>query len=114
MRQRSVRITMSLRELDRLKCIQAVIDGELPAPEQQASRGRTRESGDRDSAGALRGFRPNAGDREARRAPARGRYSYGTYTPTNAGSASKFDAILSGSTPRRSVGVLSRFIHIVG
>src|SRR3984957_12849863 len=31
MRQRSVRITMSLRELDRLNCIQAVIDGELPA-----------------------------------------------------------------------------------
>ena len=31
MRQRPVRITMSLRELDRLKCIQAVIDGELPA-----------------------------------------------------------------------------------
>ena len=25
------RVTMSMRELDRLKCIQAVIDGELPA-----------------------------------------------------------------------------------
>jgi hypothetical protein len=37
MRQRSVRITMSLRELDRLKCIQAVIDGELP-PRRAAER----------------------------------------------------------------------------
>ena len=31
MRQQPVRITISLRELDRLKCIQAVIDGELLA-----------------------------------------------------------------------------------
>jgi hypothetical protein len=31
MQQRFFRVTMSMRELDRLKCIQAVIDGELPA-----------------------------------------------------------------------------------
>jgi transposase len=31
MRQRSFRVTMSLRELDRLKCVQAVIEGGLPA-----------------------------------------------------------------------------------
>ena len=30
MHQRAT-VTMSMRELDRLKCLQAVIDGELPA-----------------------------------------------------------------------------------
>ena len=43
----AARVTMSMRELDRLKCIQAVVDGDLSGPTGLISRHCSRPSNNR-------------------------------------------------------------------